>query len=606
MPMAAPTGRGARSDRRQRRIGGLASRLNGSRRRYEWLVKAFPHAPAPLLTEATSRLRRTRYRPGDVIVAEGEPADRFYIVTSGEAEVIQRVENRDVYVSTVAPGQYFGEVGLLASRPRNATVRAVSDLEVLSLDKETFRRVADHSETAEHLEQVLVVRSARSTPRDDAAPLPPWTRLVQRLFKHPRLMHYNRLIILVMALNAVVVWYGVSRHWWSNRGIDLAAIALVAQANLAFAIVMRQSYVINFLGWMATRAPTTWPLRLRWMLGKWFHFGGLHVGAAMAGTLWYGAFLGSLTYDLARGPVKVPIAVVAVFYVVAALFVAIIIMALPRFRTATHDKFEFTHRFFGWASLLFVSGNTVLFVASQRGSHSLASAVLTAPGVWVLVATIACGVWPWMLLRKVRISVDRPSAHTAVVTLSHGVNPGIGTTRPISRSPIVQWHHFAILPASDGSKSYRMVISRAGDWTSAFIDDPPQEVWVRGIPTVGMAIVRRLFTKVIFVATGSGIGPTLPHLLTGPAPSRLVWVTKDPRLTYGDALVDEIREAQPDAIIWNTDKRGKPDVLRLAYAAYLDSKAEAVVCISNSRVTWHVVNGLERRGIPAFGPIWDS
>jgi hypothetical protein len=47
-------------------------------------------------------------------------------------------------------------------------------------------------------------------------------------------------------------------------------------------------------------------------------------------------------------------------------------------------------------------------------------------------------------------------------------------------------------------------------------------------------------------------------------------------------------------------------VLRLAYAAYLDSKAEAVVCISNSRVTWHVVNGLERRGIPAFGPIWDS
>ncbi len=604
MSMVAPTGRrGAKSDRR---IGGLTSRLNGSRRRYEWLVKAFPHAPAPLLAEATFRLRRTRYRRGDVIVAEGEPADQFYIVTSGEAEVIQRVQNRDVYVSTVAPGQYFGEVGLLASRPRNATVRAVSDLEVLSLDKETFRRVADHSETAEDLEQVLVVRSARSTPRDDAAPLPPWTRLVQRLFKHPRLMHYNRLILLVMALNAVVVWYGVSRHWWSNQGINLASIALVAQANLAFAIIMRQSYVINFLGWMATRAPTTWPLRVRWMLGKWFHFGGLHVGAAMAGTLWYGAFLGSLTYDLVRGFVKVPIAIVAVFYVVAALFVAIIIMALPRFRTVTHDKFEFTHRFFGWASLLFISGNTVLFVASQRGNESLASAVLTAPGVWVLVATIACGVWPWMLLRKVRISVDRPSAHTAVVKLSHGVKPGVGTTRPISRSPIVQWHHFAILPASDGSPSYRMVISRAGDWTAAFIDDPPQEVWVRGIPTVGMAIVRRLFTKVIFVATGSGIGPTLPHLLTGAAPSRLVWVTKDPRLTYGDALVDEIREAQPDAIIWNTDKRGKPDVLRLAYAAYLDSKAEAVVCISNSKVTWHVVNGLERRGIPAFGPIWDS
>ena len=127
-----------------------------------------------------------------------------------------------------------------------------------------------------------------------------------------------------------------------------------------------------------------------------------------------------------------------------------------------------------------------------------------------------------------------------------------------------------------------------------------------GIPTVGMAIVGRLFVKVVYVATGSGIGPTLPHLLSKEAPSRLVWVTKDPWLTYGDALVDEILVAQPDAVIWNTDRDGKPDVLRLAYAAYLDSGAEAVICISNSTVTWRVVHGLEQRGIPAFGPIWDS
>ena len=289
--MIAPSGRGAtKPDQRQPRIGGLTSRLNGTRRRYEWLVQAFPYASTPLLVEATYRLRRTRYRRGEVIVAEGEPADRFYIVTSGEAEVIQRVANRDAYVCTFAPGQYFGEVGLLASRPRNATVRAVSDVEVLSLDRETFRRVADHSETAEHLAQVVETRSARSAPRDDASPMPPWTRLLQRIFKHPRLTHYNRLIVLVMALNAVVVWYGVSRNWWSSHGTDLASIVLVAQANFAFAIIMRQSYVINFLGWIATWAPTSWPLRLRWTLGKWFHFGGLHVGAAIAGTLWYGAF----------------------------------------------------------------------------------------------------------------------------------------------------------------------------------------------------------------------------------------------------------------------------------------------------------------------------
>ena len=66
-----------------------------------------------------------------------------------------------------------------------------------------------------------------------------------------------------------------------------------------------------------------------------------------------------------------------------------------------------------------------------------------------------------------------------------------------------------------------MLVSRAGDWTSDLIDEPPTHVWVRGIPTVGVANVRRLFTKVVLVATGSGIGPVLGHLLdsvrSGPA-----------------------------------------------------------------------------------------
>ena len=154
------------------------------------------------------------------------------------------------------------------------------------------------------------------------------------------------------------------------------------------------------------------------------------------------------------------------------------------------------------------------------------------------------------------------------------MKPAIGTTRPISRTPFGGWHQFANLPAPDGSTGYRMIISRAGDWTAAFIDDPPEHVWVRGIPTTEMANVRKLFAKVGFVATGSGIAPILGHLLTREPPSRLVWVTKDPVGTYGEALFNEIIEAQPDALIWNADQRGRPDVLRLAYAACRDSGAD--------------------------------
>lgn len=162
------------------------------------------------------------------------------------------------------------------------------------------------------------------------------------------------------------------------------------------------------------------------------------------------------------------------------------------------------------------------------------------------------------------------------------------------------------MPAAPGAAGYRMVVSRAGDWTAAFVDEPPSHIWVRGIPTMGVANVRKLFTKVFLVATGSGIGPMLGHLLDTSVPARLVWVTKNPRRAYGDQLVDEIEAAHPDATNWDTGERGKPDVLQLAYSAYLESAAEAVVCIANRTVTWQVVHGLERRGIPAFGPIWDS
>ena len=56
------------------------------------------------------------------------------------------------------------------------------------------------------------------------------------------------------------------------------------------------------------------------------------------------------------------------------------------------------------------------------------------------------------------------------------------------------------------------------------------------------------------------------------------------------------------AIIWNTDELGRPDMLRLAYRAYITSSAEAVICISNKTLTWEVVHGLEQRGIPHSAP----
>ncbi len=585
----------------------LASGVLTRPRQIRALAVAFPHLPQPALVEMAEGLAEARFRPGDVIVREGEPADRFYIIESGQVEAAKSAPNGGVHLGTMGAGGYFGEVGLLATRKRMATVRAVSEVRVLSLDCARFRALLDASEpTATDLAQVVTDRNVPAQPRADRVPLPAWTgHRLRRLLKAPWAMHYNRLIVLVLAANALLAAYGVG-HWEHFRSA-LGTVAVIASANIALAIIFRQQQVINLLGWLATRPPVTWPIRVRWALGKYYHFGGLHVGAALAGTVWYLAFVAMLIYGFAAGKGGVDVAVLVISVVVVSLIVVIVSMARRSYRTTRHDRFEATHRFGGWMVLALVWLNTIVFVTS-RAQGSDAAALLSAPTFWILVLTTCGAVWPWLLLRKVPLTVQRPSSHVAVLQLHQDLKPAVGTTRAISRSPLYGWHQFANVPLPIGSddRGYRMTVSRAGDWTAAFIDSPPEHVWVRGIPTVGVINVKKLFSKVVYAVTGSGIGPALGHLLTADTPFQLVWVTRDPTKTYGAALVNEILTAQPEALIWNSDELGRPDMLRLAYRAYITSGAEAVICISNRALTWSVVHGLERRGIPAFGPVWDS
>ncbi|MCW8381259.1 ferredoxin reductase domain-containing protein [Streptomyces justiciae] len=404
--------------------------------------------------------------------------------------------------------------------------------------------------------------------------LPPLTPRLRRLLKHPRLMHYNRLWALVLLTNGVFLWAS-----WAPSARTMGHAAL---ANFALAVLVRQQYVINLFFRLATWAPTSWPLKVRWTLGKVYHFGGLHVGGALAGTAWFLAATIS-THNTLQATVG---------WALLTLLTFIIATALPPFRSRHHDHFEKIHRFGGWTAL-------ALF-----WTHTL----LSAPGpveVSVLSVVTFSVALPWLRLRKVAVRLERPSPHVVLARFDHGETPFAGSSTAISRSPLKEWHSFANVPAP-GEPGFRLTISRAGDWTGAFIDDLPERVWVKGITTAGVANIETLFTKVVYVATGSGIGPCLPHLLAAEVPSRLVWATRDPRTTYGDALVDEILAVQPDALVWDTSRHGKPDMVRLAYEAYRDFGAEAVICISNKKLTWQVVHGLERRGIPAYGAIWDS
>jgi hypothetical protein len=400
-----------------------------------------------------------------------------------------------------------------------------------------------------------------------------------------RLIPYHRLIALVVAVNAAV--FAAERGSWRIAdGSALRAFGTLTLINLAVAVLIRQQRVLNVLFDLAGRVSPAWPLKLRWAASQVNHVGGIHVGAALAGTVWLCAF----TYAAATGPGDAFTRTVA--YALAALAVLIVLCALPPVRARAHNVFENTHRFGGWSAV----GLFWLLMLHVGDTWQICVMI-------VMTASIAA---PWLHLRRVPVTVERPSAHAAIVSFDYGVTPTVASAVGISVSPLREWHPFATV-TTPGESGYRLLVSRAGDWTARFIDSPPSHVWVRGIPTAApMAKVETNYKRVIYVVTGSGIGPALGQILAANVPARLVWSVRSPRTTYGDALVDEVQAAQPDALIWDTTTHGKPDLVELARDAYRDFDAEAVFVVSNKTATWRVVKGMERLGIPAFGPIWDS
>ena len=71
-------------------------------------------------------------------------------------------------------------------------------------------------------------------------------------------------------------------------------------------------------------------------------------------------------------------------------------------------------------------------------------------------------------------------------------------------------------------------------------------------------------------------------------------------------MVDEILAHTKNPVIWDTDKHGKPNLSALALRAVRECGAEAVIVISNQKLTRRVVHDMETMGIPAYGAIWDS
>ncbi len=82
-----------------------------------------------------------QYEAGEVIIQQGGPSDRFYVIVEGFVLVTHTDANGKLHrVVHLTAGDYFGEIGLLEGVERIATVTAVTRVKVVSFDRNTFRR----------------------------------------------------------------------------------------------------------------------------------------------------------------------------------------------------------------------------------------------------------------------------------------------------------------------------------------------------------------------------------------------------------------------------------------------------------------------------------
>ncbi|MBI3950947.1 MAG: cyclic nucleotide-binding domain-containing protein [Acidobacteria bacterium] len=99
------------------------------------------------------------YRDGEIIVRQGEIGDCMYVIQAGQVEVLRENEGKEVRLAVLGEGDFFGEMAIVEREARSATVRALGEVRVLTVDKKTFlRRVHEDPSLAYRIMQKMSKR----------------------------------------------------------------------------------------------------------------------------------------------------------------------------------------------------------------------------------------------------------------------------------------------------------------------------------------------------------------------------------------------------------------------------------------------------------------
>lgn len=120
------------------------------------------------------------YSAGDIIIHQGDEPEKFYIITQGVVDVIRHYpDGSEVLLDRIKEGGFFGEIGLLKQTKRVATVRANTNVAVMTMDRASFQRWLNSSLVSR--EELDALAEERLSVIDDIDPLQDSTALVDDL-----------------------------------------------------------------------------------------------------------------------------------------------------------------------------------------------------------------------------------------------------------------------------------------------------------------------------------------------------------------------------------------------------------------------------------------
>jgi uncharacterized protein YhbP (UPF0306 family) len=106
-----------------------------------------------------AQLNTVEVEAGAVIVRQGAPADKFFIIIDGDVEIVREDDGEERTLATLSRGQFFGEMAILRNSPRMATARAVGPTTLFAMERDAFQDlVAGSMGTTQDFDRVIEQR----------------------------------------------------------------------------------------------------------------------------------------------------------------------------------------------------------------------------------------------------------------------------------------------------------------------------------------------------------------------------------------------------------------------------------------------------------------